>query len=119
MIHQKSMLNDLHLALSVTVLSSTTGLAVAAVVPPIPHFWEDPRFLAPILSALVNAVWLLFRIWRRRQLRKFKLDGHLAEAQGISDKLVKRIQFLEDHNRLLERENKRLKDERLRRGRLR
>ena len=94
MVHTRTTMHDLLLALSVTVLSSTAGLAVSSVVPP-SDWWQDPRLLAPLLSAAVNGIWLLWRIWRRRQARQMKLGEQFQQWARQEAEYVLRIQVLE------------------------
>lgn len=93
---QHSTMQDLTSALTITVLSSTFGLAVAAVVPF--DLWRDPRTLAPVVTLLVNAVWLGYRIWKRRQYRQAKQDAQRL-ALAVRDEQIAK----------LERENERLR----------
>ncbi len=66
---QPRTMNDLFLALSVTVLSSTAGLAVAAIIPPL-DVWHDPRLWAPVGTLAVNAIWFVYRVYRRWNYRQ-------------------------------------------------
>lgn len=87
-------MNDFLLALTVTVLSSTAGLAVSSVVPA-SDWWHDPRLLGPLVTCGVNAIWLLYRIWRRRRHRQTLLDDRAAQWAQQEAEYVLRIQKLE------------------------
>lgn len=84
-------MSDLTTALSVTVLSSTAGLALASVLPPT-ELWTDPRFWAPICSAAVNGVWLLWRIWKRRQHQLHRRDDVRDVRLALAQKKVRELE---------------------------
>ena len=81
LVQQRGM-NDLLLALAMTVLASTTGLVAAAILPPM-NWWNDPRLFAPLLSAAVNGLWLLFRVWKRRRAESHRAQWVLKEADYL------------------------------------
>ena len=86
-------MTDLIFALFCTALSSSAGVAVTTLFPP-PPTWLDLRLLAPLLPALVNGGWLLFREWKRSRTRSQKQADQLAQWTRQEADYVLEIQRL-------------------------